>query len=425
MRRRTALSLALGWIALIACSAAAWADARRLADEQAVSVAQIRQRNPVVSVREDGRGWVVWENQRQGIVGRRLDRDGRPVGDEIVLVTNINLPSIPDRGEVLWQQEPALAVLPGGGFLLVWSAERVFLTLDIFYERRDRLDKLAYAQFFDESGRPDGRRFRVDPDAAFAQGSPRVAIGEAFAAIVWQEAVSATGAQERGILRGRFFDIASGQGGRPVRIAGPKSEFPTLAVDRADNLWVAWQGQDASGDGVFVRRFRANGRALGGAVQVNDTVTGCQRRPSLAPRSGGGFWLFFHGPGATEKEYLIYARRLSADGTAVGVDQAVSAGNHEVEIYPAAATIGNGRYVVLWMAWFKNMPQGFYARELREEGGTLAAVGESARINEFRAYTQFRTAVAASNGHVTAVWESLQVRQRQAGVSAVVFSGAD
>jgi len=418
MRRRHALFAAL---ALTSVSSAV-AAVRPLADEQAVSLSPYRQRNPAVSLRSDGAGWVVWENLQQGLVGRRVSTTGQPTGPEILLVANRNLATIPAAGTVVWHKEPAIAALADGGFVMVWSVERSHLELDHFIEHRDLLDRFAHVQVFDAAGRPRAQRFRVDPTSTARQNGARIALGSDWAAVVWQE--ESGGVSE---LRGRFLELATQQSGGTVRIAGAGSDYASLAVDRADRLWVVWQAPDASGDGVFVRRFRSDGRALGDAVQVNQTVLGCQRRAVLAARAGGGFWVFFHGPDAAgdDKENLIYARRLTPDALPIGAEQVISEGDHQHEVYPAVASLGQGRYLVVWMSWWFSRPQGFFGRELRDDGGLLEAAGDPVRLNEFRAYTQFRTSLAAAGGHATAVWESLAPRQKKAGVSAVAFTAGD
>ena len=425
MRHRTVLSAVLGLIALATASAPALADARRLANEQSVSLSPFRQRNPAVSLRSDGSGWIVWENLQQGLVGRRLSPDGQPVGAEIVLVANRNLDSIPAEGTVVWHKEPAVAALAGGGVAVAWSVERVHLVVDHFYERRELIDRFVHVQFFDANGVAAARRFRIDASGQAAQGAPRIAIGSDWAAVVWEETVSGpdTAVPE---LRGRILKLATSQLGEVFRIGNGPGQYAALAVDRADQLWVAWQAPDTSGDGVFVGRFHSNGRALGAAVRVNDTVFGCQRRPALAPRGGGGFWVFFHGPATGDaKQNRIYSRRVTPDGLPIGADQVVSEGDHQHEVYPSVAALGQGRYLVLWMSWWANWPKGFFGRELRDNGGVLESVGDPVRLNEFRAYTQFRTSLAAAGGRATTVWESLAPRQKKAGVSTLAITAGD
>ncbi len=425
MFHRKVLPVVFGLCSLVAAEVPSLAEARRLGAEQAVSLSAVRQRNPAASLRQDGSGWVVWENLAQGLVGRRLSKEGEAVGSEVLLVANRNLSGIPAQGIVLWQKEPAIAALPDGRFLLVWTRERVALRVDHFWEDREVLDRFVFAQYFGASGRAVGRPSRVDPAAKASQGSPRVALGSGGgAAVVWQQALSPAERLDQGELRGRFLDLAGGFASDTFLVAAAPSGYPALAVDEDGVLWAAWQGPDGSGDGVFARRFRANGRALAPPVRVNDAVEGCQRRAAFAPRAGAGFWVFFHGPAADPGENLIFARRLAADGAPVGAQRAVSPGAHEDEVYPAAARLGDGSYLVVWMSWWKNFPQGYFAQELRDDGG-LEAVGEAVRLNEFRAYTQFRTAIAASPGRVLGVWESLAPKQRKAGVSVQQIGAGD
>ena len=262
MLHRKVVPVALGLCSFVAFPVSSFAEARRLGAEQAVSVTPVRQRNPAAALRQDGSGWVVWENLSQGLVGRRLSRAGEPVGDELLLVANRNLDAIPAQGIVLWHKEPAIAALSDGGFLMVWTRERVALRVDHFWEDRDILERLVFAQFYDANGRASSRPFRVDAGAAGWQGSPRVVLGSGWAAVAWQQAVSPAARLDQGELRGRILDLAGGFAGDSFRLAAAPSGYPVLAVDGDDVLWAAWQAPDGSGDGVFARRFRANGRPL-------------------------------------------------------------------------------------------------------------------------------------------------------------------
>jgi len=405
----------VGVVATILTSAPGFGEARRLGAEQAVSVSQLRQKNPAVAVRADGSAWVVWENLEQGLVARRISRAGQALGDESVLAANRNLQSIPSQGIVVWHHEPAVAALADGGLAVAWVRERVNLRLDHFWEDRELLDRYVLFQVFDANARPLGKPVPLDMSSAAPQGIPQLALGDGWAGVVWQQATSVDGRFDQGALHGRFLDLAGGFVSGAFRIAGAQSIHASVAVDRAGALWVSWQAPDGSGDGVFVRRFRSNGRALGAAIRANATLEGCQRRPALAERAGG-YWIFFHGPAGDPEDNVIFARRLNADSTPAGAEIAVSPGANDDEVYPAVATLGGGRYLLMWMGWWKNMPQGFFGQELRDDGG-LAAVGEPVELNEFRAYTQFRTALSSASGRAVAAWESLAPRQKKAGVS--------
>jgi hypothetical protein len=407
---------ALGVVAAILTSGAGFSEVRRLGAEQAVSTSQVRQKNPAVAARADGSAWVVWENLEQGLVARRISRGGVALGEEVVLAANRNLDHIPAHGIVTWHHEPAIAALGGGGFAVAWVRERIDLQLDHFWEHRELVDRYVVFQVFDANARPLGKALLVDSSNPAPQGFPQLALGDGWAGIVWQQATSGDGRADQGELRGRFIDLAGAFASGAFRIAGAQSIHASVAVDATQALWVSWQAPDGSGDGVFVRRFRSNGRALGSAIRANATLEGCQRRPALAARADGGYWVFFHGPASDPEDNVVFARRLNADATPAGAEIAVSPGVHDDEVYPAVAPLGGGRYLLMWMAWWKNMPQGFFGRELQDDG-TLAAIGEPVALNEFRAYTQFRTALSSASGRAVAAWESLAPKQKKAGVS--------
>ncbi len=420
MRHRSVpLVVALSAAAALAPQSPLLAGVLRVGTEQAASTSALRQRSPAVALADSGTGIVIWENVDQGVVGRLFDAAGVPVGGEIVLAANRNLPhAFPVEGEVVWRKEPAVVALPGGGFFVVWTEERLYIKTDIFWEDRKLLDRELRGQRFDAQGRPAGPRLRVNPDAAGLQSAPRALSGPDWIAVAWHSDDLLPGGAGDGLFA-RVFEIDGSPRSEVFRVsrpaAGTAARRPALALDPAGDLWVAWESPgDGSGDGIFVRRFSDFGRARGPAVTVNATTFDCQRHAALAAHPDGGFLALWHSPTPDGEQTRIYGRRLNAANAPVGAEFAVSRGDHEAELYPSVAAVGEDRYVVVWMSWFKNFPQGFFGVELDRDGAT---VGEPVRLHQFRAYTQFRTALASGPGLPVAVWETLAPKQKKAGIS--------
>jgi hypothetical protein len=419
MRQRPIPLLALLSVAAFASPSSLLAAVLRVGAEQPASVSAQRQRSPAVALADNGSGLVVWENANQGVVGRLIDAEGVPVGNEIVLVANRILSGLPAEGEVVWRKEPAAVAAPGGGFFVFWTEERVYVKTDIFWEDRQLLDRDVRGQRFDAQGQPAGPRLRVHPESAGLQSSPQALRGPDWIALAWHADDLLLGSAGDGLFARVLESDGSPRSGvfRVSKLAaGAAARRPALALDPAGDLWLVWESPgDGSGEGIFVRRFNDLGEARGPVARVNAVTVGCQRYAALAAHPDGGFLALWHGPSAEADGWRIYGRRLDPVNAALGTEFEVSPGDHESELYPSIAAVGEGRYVVVWMSWFKNFPQGFYGVELDRDGGT---VGEPARLHQFRAYTQFRTALAtAPGGRAVAVWETLAPRQKKAGIS--------
>ncbi len=74
---------------------------------------------------------------------------------------------------------------------------------------------------------------------------------------------------------------------------------PDVAITTDNVTVVAWQGDnaDASGTGIFVRRFSAAGASLGAPVLVNSVTAGPQLRPSAGSFTAGSALVCFDSPG--------------------------------------------------------------------------------------------------------------------------------
>ena len=110
---------------------------------------------------------------------------------------------------------------------------------------------------------------------------------------------------------------------------------PRVAAFPGGGFAVVWQAPDASGLGVYVRRFDAAGAPVGGELAVNVTTAGDQKDPYIA---GGPFGYVV----AFQSGTSVVGRLLSTSGTPVGVEIPVGAGG-----LPAVAWRGNG----LVFAW--------------------------------------------------------------------------
>lgn len=109
---------------------------------------------------------------------------------------------------------------------------------------------------------------------------------------------------------------------------------PDLAVDSVGNYLIVWQGPDGDGDGIFGRRFAADGSPIGDAFAVNTSIIGQQAAPHVAIDGTGRFVISFAStvPGSTPS---LQVRRYSDTG--VPIDRTsravpVSFSNHDLAL---------------------------------------------------------------------------------------------
>ncbi|MEM8497485.1 MAG: PKD domain-containing protein [Pseudomonadota bacterium] len=125
-----------------------------------------------------------------------------------------------------------------------------------------------------------------------------------------------------------------------------------IAMDAAGNTVVVWSdsARDGSGWGVYAQRFDANGDKVGAEIQVNNTTSGDQRYASVAMDDSGRFVVAFSSADASGNG--IYLRRFAADGTAIdSADVLVNAGNTNGNQANATVALNaSGQMAVAWQS---------------------------------------------------------------------------
>ncbi|HET7675492.1 MAG TPA: hypothetical protein VFL54_08215, partial [Gammaproteobacteria bacterium] len=134
-----------------------------------------------------------------------------------------------------------------------------------------------------------------------------------------------------------------------------RQDSSAMAMDAAGDFVVVWEddgGRDGDGSGIFMQRYRADGTLLGHEVLVNTQTSGHQFLPAVAMDASGDFVVAWtDGSGADGDNNGVFMRRYRADGVPLGndvlVNQAQTAGAQGV---PAVAMDAAGDFVVAWKA---------------------------------------------------------------------------
>ena len=342
---------------------------------------------------------VVWEHQGAGLRARFL-APGAITGAELTLVTNQGVPSIPFTGEIVVRREPAAAFGPGGALLVAWTEERASIRTEPFHEIREVVDQDVLVQRFDRTGAPLGRRFRVNASPAGLQSGARVAAHGTGYVVVWQDGAS---------IVARALDSQGRPAGAETRVAAAGLR-PELAIGSAGRALVVWDGDDDDEIGVHARLLDTSARAIGAAFRVNGTTLDKQARPTVAADAAGGFLVAWQ---SEHRElwngfYYLYGQRVAGDGSLVGAELRLYAGQLAAgypQIAPALTAGASGNFLLTWITWKNSFGPDVAGVELDAAG---AVVGEAFFVTERRVKSTFRELAVGSdgNGGFLAAWES-------------------
>jgi len=349
------------------------------------------QRFPAIARDSAGDFVIVWssigpDGSSYGIVGRRFDSGGNPIGSEFLVnsYTTLN------------QRHPAIAAAAGGGFVVVWESYQDGSGSGIFGRR------------FDSGGNPVGSEFQVNSSATAYQKLPKIATDAAGNfVVVWES--DAQDLTSYGVF-GRRFD----SGGNPVGsdfqinsyLTGNQRD-PAIATDAAGSFVVVWQSsvQDAGGYGIFGRRFDSAGGPLGSEFQVNSYTTSAQFYPAVARSASGSFVVAWTSAGQDGSYGGVFGRRFDSAGSPLGSEFRINSHTTGDQSSPAIALDAGGNFVVAWSSYNQDgSGSGVFGHRFDPGGSPL---GADFQINSYITGTQVSAEIATdASGSFVVVWES-------------------
>lgn len=267
---------------------------------------------PAVSMNGDGSFVAAWVGSTFGagsefarVLGQRFATDGAPVGAEFqvnTLTTNN-------------QWFPAVAVLPGGGFIVAFGSFASAGT--------DTDGQSVQARLYDANGTPLGAEFQVNTFTPEAQTFPEVAV-DAFGGFViaWHSTFSSADING-GEIRARRFAAAGaiplGDDFQINTYTTGHQQFPDVAMDPNGGFVVAWENVDVMLP-VQARRYDSSGTPLGDQFTVSpDGGAPPHVAMDAASRFIAVFETFLPTSGSTE----ISGRRFAAPPGPIPVKVAV------------------------------------------------------------------------------------------------------
>jgi Ca2+-binding RTX toxin-like protein len=362
------------------------------AENRVNTTTNLDQDQPALAALKDG-GWIaVWESQGQdgsgvGIYGRRANANGEWLGSEFL----VNAVTSDD------QLLPIAAGLSGGGWVVVWQSNL-----------QDGSGAGIYARVYDASGAAIGSDVLVNTYTPNDQAMPVVAGTNSGGFVVSWQSNSQDGSLN-GIFAQSFASDASKVGAETrVNLTTSGNQLSPSMTSLGDGGWViAWQsnGQDGSGYGAYAQRFAADGSRVGGEIRLNTTTANEQIAPTIAGTADGGWVAIWQSFSQDASGYGIYGRRFASGDSAGGTEFRVNTTTANDQSEPSVAALADGGWVVAWHSYAQDgSVNGVYQRRYDAAGTALTA---EVRANSTTSGDQqFPSLVALADGGWLTAWQS-------------------
>jgi hypothetical protein len=363
---------------------------------------------PAVAALADGSFVVTWASDGQdgsgyGVYRQLYAADGAPVAGELP----VNL-AYTDGA----QNQPAVAALTGGGFVITWASDG-----------QDGGGLGVFGRRFLADGTPTGEEFLVNTTADNWQELSSVIglSGGGFVA-VWQS-FGQDGAFY-GIF-GQRYDAAGTKAGGEFQVNTQTADWqqqPSVTALASGGFVVAWTSgsQDGSSYGIFGQRYGADGSTAGSEFQVNTYTTGSQWTPVTAGLAGGGYVVVWASDGQDGSGYGIFGQRFNASGAKVGAEFRANATTANSQSAPGVAATADGGFVVAWESSGQDgSGLGIFGQRYGAPGTKVG--GEFLINTETTDNQQGVTVTGLPDGGFVAAWESISQDGSGAGVYADRF----
>jgi Ca2+-binding RTX toxin-like protein len=320
------------------------------------------QEDASIAALADGGFVICWESpdsdltgSRKGIFAQRYDAAGARQGDEFQVNTTI-------AGV---QDEPVVAGLEGGGFVVSWISSN-----------QDGSGSGIYAQRFDASGLAQGGEFRVNTQTSDDQTDPAIsALASGGFVISWTS--DAQDGSETGVYAQRFDAGGASVGGEYLvnTTTDGLQGFSDVTELGNGDLVFCWTSTSAVGEpgGIFARRFDADGNALSSEFRVDSTTSSSQGDPAVTALAGGGFVVTWASDPQDGSGADIFARIYTSGGVAVGDEFRINSTTADDQTDPVVDATDDGGFIVVWTSKGQDGSlEGIFAQRFTANGGPVA-----------------------------------------------------
>jgi hypothetical protein len=215
-----------------------------------------------------------------------------------------------------------------------------------------------------------------------------------------------------GIYQRRFNADGSPNGSEnQVNLVTAGSQLSSSVAVLDSGEWVvAWTslGQDSDQGGIYFQRYTADGVKIGGETLVNTNTVGSQYEPSVTALQGGGFTISWTSQSGLQdgSGSGVYQQRFDADGIGSGPETKVNGYTVGDQDESCIASLANGGWVVAWTSNGQDgSNDGVYLKGYHPDG---SAATIDIKVNTTTPNIQSAPAIATlADGGFVATWMSL------------------
>ena len=345
---------------------------------------------------------------------------GSKVGAEILVNT----------ATLLWQQDPRVAVLPGGNFVVSWTDGWDYFgyadhngSQGVGGATGDTEGKAVKLQVFSAGGNPVGTEVLVNTEPRNHQTGQKIAaLANGNFVVTWEDWVSSCAYDANGNLdrcgggpeiKAQLFDPAGAKIGNALLVTGDHNYAPQITALTDGGFAIAWHDGHYSVDDVRAQVFGATGARVGSEILVNTAGAGAswssQNEEQIAALADGRFVLAWTDNNGDDSSSAVKARVFDAAGLPISEELLVNTGTFSYQWHPRIAVLKNGGFVVAWDTWGADGPDATSLdvnAQIFDNAG--ARVGKEIVLNTSTAGAQGTVQVTAldDGGFAASWWDS-------------------
>ncbi len=197
----------------------------------------------------------------------------------------------------------------------------------------------------------------------------------------------------------------SGSGRANINTVTAGHQWDPRVALLSDGGWVVTWIAAADGYSVRQQRYDANGTAVGGEVEVNNSTDSTGPSPKVAALADGGWIVTWASWGEDELGTNLFLRRYAADGSPAGERERINTYATDYQTDAKVTALAHGGYVVTWTSSGQDgSGEGVY-QQLYDGSG--ARVGGETQVNTYVSGDQKGgTATALMSGGWVVTWIS-------------------
>jgi hypothetical protein len=285
-----------------------------------------------VASNDDGDFVVVWtstdDGSYTGIMGRRFDRSGAPLGGEFQV----------NASTTGFQLSPTVAMDPAGNFVVVWSSD-------------DGDGPGIFGRCFDTGVSPLAGDLRINDGTAGDQRFPAVAIDPNGHFVAVWDSIDKSKQPATMDVSGIPLDLTDFQV-NAFTVSRPfVYRAPAVAVDPNGGFVVVWESDDQGGDGtgIFGRRFDSLAKPVDDDFQVNSYTTGSESFPDVAIDPNGKIAIVWQSLDLDGSLLGVFGRQYDSAGVPLdAADFQINTYTTESQYAPSIAFEHSGTFAVVW-----------------------------------------------------------------------------